>query len=297
MKRIVNACVFLVLLCCTVLGQEATKQDFSFVFMTDVHLKDDPEVLKSYRTAVNKINSLKPDFVLSGGDQVFDVMRGNVSKSDSLFRLFLEESKSLEAPLYTTVGNHELFGIYEVSPTDSTHSYYKLGMYQKYFGQPYYSFNYNGWHFIVLNSLDVKGYKFIESFDKEQLAWLEKDLKKISPETPLVIMTHVPLVSVQNQIQKPKDGISFGPSVVNKYELFEILKPYNLQLVLQGHIHYFEDILVDGKTHFISGGAIAGRPSWKGLNNGPRGFLYFEVKNNRFKYSFIDYENDNRIDF
>lgn len=292
--RFVNSFIFLIFLCCNAYSQSQNSQDFSFVFMTDVHLKNDSAILKSYRTAINRINALQPDFVLSGGDQVYDVMRGNEVKSDSLFRLFVDESKAIKAPLYTAVGNHELFGIYEVSPSDSTHKYYKLGMYKKYFGKPYYSFNHKGWHFVVLNSLDVEGYRYIESFDLEQLAWLEKDLKTISSKTPLVIMTHVPLVSIQNQIQKPKDGISYGPSVVNKYELFDLLKPYNLKLVLQGHIHYFEDILVDGKTHFISGGAIAGRPSWKGLQNGPRGFLHFEVKGNSFKYSFIDYENDKK---
>lgn len=297
MKTFSSFIVLLLVLVSDGYSQTAQSEDFSFVFMTDIHLKNEPLVLNSYRKVINQINEISPDFVLSGGDQVYDVMRGNEPKSDSLFSLFIKESKAIKAPIYPAVGNHELFGIYEESPSDSSHHYYKLGMYEKYFGKPYYSFDHKGWHFIVLNSLDVKGYKYIESFDQQQLSWLSEDLKTISPTTPIVIMTHIPLVSVQNQMKEPKDGISYGPSLVNKYKLFEILKPYNLKLVLQGHIHYFEDIMVDGKTRFISGGAVAGRPSWKGLQNGPRGFLSFKTHGDDFSYSFIDYEDNKEIKF
>lgn len=280
-----------------VAAQQDSKDDFSFVFMTDIHLKNEPLIVNSYRKAISKINALNPDFVLSGGDQVYDVMRGNEKKADSLFTFFKKESKAIKSPLYTSVGNHDLFGIYKESPSDSTHAYYKYALYEKYFGKTYYSFEHKGWHFVVLNVLDVKDQRYIASFDKAQLAWLEKDLKSISKETPVVIMLHIPIVSVQNQIDIPENEISEGPSVVNKKQLLDILKPYNLKIVLQGHLHYSEDIFVSGKTHYITGGAIAGRPSWRGLRNGPRGFLHFKVKNGEFEYSFIDYENNKETKF
>lgn len=263
---------------------------FSFVFMTDVHIKDDPQVLASYRRAMDSINRLQPDFVLSGGDQVFDVMRGNVAKSDSLFQLFLTESERIKAPVHTTVGNHELFGIYEVSPTDHTHPDYKYGMYERYFGPTYYSFGHKCWHIVVLNNLDVEGYRFYAGIDDAQLEWLAEDLKQLAPETPVIMMMHVPIVSVQNQYQLPENGISVGPNVAQKDKLMALIEQYNVKLVLQGHLHFLEDIHVLGRTRFITGGAIAGRPSWRGTNNGPRGFLHFQIDGEKISYRFVAYD-------
>lgn len=266
-------------------------QDFSFVFMTDVHIRDDAFTLTNYRNAIRQINDLQPDFVLSGGDQVFDVMRGDVDKSRKLFDLFVAESKAIKAPLYTTMGNHELFGIYKESPTDSTHRYYKYGMYQEYFGDPYYSFDHKGWHFIVLNNLDAGGYKFFAGFDEAQLRWLETDLARVGKDHPVVMMMHIPLVSVQNQYNLPAEGPSIGPHIIGKNKVMELIKTHNVRLVLQGHHHFWEDILVLGRTRFIIGGAIAGRPSWRGTENGPRSFLQFSIQNGDISYRNIAYEN------
>lgn len=268
------------------------EQSFSFVFMTDVHMKDDPDVLSSYRRAIDSINASTPDFVLSGGDQVFDVMRGNVAKSDSLFQLFVSETKRIQAPVHTAVGNHELFGIYEVSPTDHTHPDYKYGMYERYFGSPYYSFDHKGWHIVVLNNLDVDGYRFYSGIDDEQLEWLTEDLKGLAFGTPIIMMMHVPIISVQNQYRLPENNISTGPDVVNKDKLMALIEQHNVRLVLQGHLHFYEDIHVLGRTRFITGGAIAGRPSWRGTDNGPRSFLHFRIDGDNINYRFVAYDEN-----
>jgi 3',5'-cyclic-AMP phosphodiesterase len=296
MKAIINIRNFvwsiaLIFLSSSLSAQSKKENEFSFVFMSDIHIKHDPAILKSIRGVIDTVNKLKPDFLLSGGDQVYDVMRGNEKMADSLFTLFKEETKAFNAPVHTTVGNHELFGIYKESTTDSTHAYYKYALYEKYFGKTYRSFDHEGWHFVILNNLDVKGYEYIAKFGEDQLKWLQEDLKVVDKKTPVVLIMHVPLVSVQNQVQIPKNGLTTGPDVINKHRLLDMLKPYNLKLVLQGHYHWFEDIYVNDKTHFITGGAVAGRPSWRGTDNGPRGFLFFKVKGDSFSYDFIEYEN------
>lgn len=288
MKKFLS--LFLILAPCWLFSQST--QDFSFVFMTDVHIRDDGFALNNYRNAIRQINALQPAFVLSGGDQVFDVMRGDIDKSRKLFDLFQTESKALLAPLYTTVGNHELFGIYEESPTDSTHHYYKYGMYRAYFGEPYYSFDHEGWHFIVLNNLDAGGYKYFSSFDDAQLKWLEADLARVGRERPVVMMMHIPLVSVQNQYNLPEEGPSTGPQIIGKKRVMELIKEYDVRLVLQGHLHFWEDIQVLGRTRFITGGAIAGRPSWRGTTNGPRSFIHFTIQDGAISYRNIAYENN-----
>lgn len=140
---------------CTAYKSDSTR--FSFAFITDAHIKPDSVVVTAFSKVIDSINNAGVDFVISGGDQVYDVMRGNQAKSDSLFTLYKTLSSRIKAPVYNTVGNHELFGIYEESPEDSTHADYKYGMFERHFGDTYYAFNHKGWHFIVLNTLDVDG--------------------------------------------------------------------------------------------------------------------------------------------
>jgi len=265
-------------------------QNFSFVFLTDIHLRPDSVAGPAFDKVVQKVRKLNPDFVLSGGDQVYDVMRGNKAHADSLFSFYAEQSKRFGKPVYNTVGNHELFAIYDVSPEDSSHPDYKDGMFKRYFGKTYYSFHHKGWQFIVLNVLDVENYKYIGRVDEAQLDWLKEELSRIPRETPIVLTVHIPLVSAYTDIYPPANGFPKGPAVSNRNAVLDAFKEHNLKFVLQGHLHWFEDLNIEGKTRFITGGAVAGRPSWKGNRHGPRGFLKFNVKGDQATYEFIAYE-------
>jgi len=131
--------------CLCVETVSAQNDNFTFVFMTDMHLRPDPVVEKAFNKVVQRIEKIKPDFVLSGGDQIFDIMRGNRAKGDSLFTYYIAQTRRFKVPVYNCVGNHDLFGIYEESPENSLHPDYKLGMFKRYLGKPYYSFNHKGW--------------------------------------------------------------------------------------------------------------------------------------------------------
>lgn len=283
-------CVFLVVLTFSFPKVFAQSEDFSFLFMTDMHLRPDSVVEKAFDKVVTKVKEIKPDFVLSGGDQIFDIMRGNKSKGDSLFSYYKKQTARFNVPVYNCVGNHDLFGIYKESPEDSTHADYKLGMYKRYLGKPYYSFNHKGWHFIVLNVLDVENFKYIGRVDDEQLNWLSEDLRSVAAETSIVVMTHIPLVTTYHDLNLPKEGFPTEPPVINRNIVLDKFKNHNLKLVLQGHIHWFEDLNIAGKTRYITGGAVSGRPTWRGYNHGQRGFLKFDVQGGEAKYEFIAYE-------
>jgi len=266
--------------------------DFTFVFLTDIHLRPDSIAAPAFDKVVEKVKEINPDFILSGGDQVYDVMRGNLAKSDSLFSFYAEQSKRFGKPVYNCVGNHELFAIYDVSPEDSTHTDYKDGMFKRYFGDPYYSFEHKGWQFIVLNVLDVENYRYVGRVDEAQLEWLREELSRIPKDRPIVLTVHIPLVSAFTDIYPPSYGWPKGPGVSNRNEVLEAFKDHQLKWVLQGHLHWFEDLNIENKTRFVTGGAVAGRPSWKGNRHGPRGFLKFEVSGDQATYEFIAYEEE-----
>jgi uncharacterized sulfatase len=87
-------------------AQAKSSDTFSFAFMTDIHLDYSSATLEDFSRATGKLNSLKPDFVLTGGDNVRDVRRARGSFADSLYNLYLTEVKKLEMPVYTAFGNH-----------------------------------------------------------------------------------------------------------------------------------------------------------------------------------------------
>jgi 3',5'-cyclic AMP phosphodiesterase CpdA len=268
-----------------------SETDFSFVFMTDIHLK--PESLPAFGMVIDTINKMDVDFVLTGGDLVYDVLRGNKVKSDALFDLYKEASAKINVPVYHCIGNHELFGIYEESVEDSLHPDYLYGMYERHLGKTYYSFDHKGWHFVVLNSIEEENQRYVGSISKEQLDWLQQDLKTVDQKTPIAFVSHIPLVSTFPQIYPKPSNVGGYQGLRNQDQLMEIVKNHNLKLVLQGHLHWLEDLNVMGKTRYITGGAIAGRPSWKGKRHGEEGFLKIKVIEDEISWEFIDYGWDN----
>ena len=79
-----------------------------------------------------------------------------------------------------------------------------------------------------------------------------------------------------------------GLVVENAREVLDLFEGHTLRLVLQGHLHYLEDIEVNG-THFITAGAVSGR-WWSGSNHGvEEGFLMIYVKGDEFSWEYVDY--------
>lgn len=259
---------------------------FEFVFLTDIHLKPEMDAPKGFQMAIDRVNRLNPDFVLTGGDLVFDAMRGNQQRCDSLFTLYTDMSKGFKMPVYHCLGNHDLFAIYDESPEKESHPDYKYGMFERYLGKTYYSFDHKGWHFIVLNSLEVTAdKKYRGYFHQEQLSWLKQDLEMVDKSTPIVVVSHIPLINSRNQVT----GGSGNPNVENAFEVFQMTENYNLKLILQGHIHWKEYGLVNDRFHYLTGGSIAGN-GWKGRrHNTKEGFVRVKVTGDEFSWEYIDH--------
>src|SRR5262245_8935040 len=151
MRTIFRFCFFLLLFPVCAFSQQAgkTADEFSFIFMTDIHLQPELGAVTAFKKAIDTANKIDADFVMTGGDLVYDVLRGP-SRADSLFQLYKQTIKGLNKPVYHVIGNHELFGIYPESTISPQNPDYKYGMFQRYLGDTYYSFDHKGWHFIAL---------------------------------------------------------------------------------------------------------------------------------------------------
>ncbi len=264
-------------------------EEFSFVFMTDIHVKPELRAAEGFARAIDTINALNPDFVITGGDNIFDALQAGYGRADSLYFLFDSLSKRLEMPLYNTIGNHEGFGLYPASGIDPSHELYGKKMYENRIGDRYYSFDHKHWHFIVLDGI---GYtpdrKYIGIIDSLQLEWLKADLEA-NKDKPIAISTHIPLLSVGQQVfGKPTSAFSTSEIIMNAKEVRELLEQYNVKLVLQGHLHMLEDVLYNG-IHYVTGGAVCAR-WWLGPRNGmEEGFLKIDVSGEQFSWKYIDY--------
>lgn len=264
--------------------------DFSFVFMTDIHVTRERHATEGLIQAIDTINKLAPDFVLTGGDNIMDALGQTFSRSDSLYALFSETIKKLNMPWYSTMGNHEVFGLYEKSGVDPSHEEYGKKLYEDRIAKRYYSFDHKNWHFVVLDAIGFTDDRhYYGHIDDEQLEWLKKDLEETGTERPVVVSTHIPLLSVGEQIMVgPTAAFDQGSIVVNANDVREILEQYNTKIVLQGHLHFLEDINYNG-IHYITGGAVSAQ-WWQGPRFGmEEGFLEVNVSGDDFTWKYIDY--------
>ena len=278
-----------VVLCMAGCSQREVKQDFTFAFLTDIHMTPEKNAPAGFQQAIDSVNALKPDFVITGGDLIMDALGQTRGKADSLYLLYENLIKGFKMPVYNTIGNHELFAFYnrDIEPTDPD---YGDRMFRKYLGDPWRSFDYKGWHFILLKSIEQtesRGYKGMIS--PEQIEWLKNDLAMVDPKTPVVVSTHIPFITVYDQWQNGGQYVNGAGSVItNGKEVMELLRTRNLKLILQGHQHYLEDIYVDG-VHIITGGAVSS--AWWGGPNGTlqEGFLLVRVTGEQIEWEYKDY--------
>jgi hypothetical protein len=193
-------------------------------------------------------------------------------------------------PVFNTMGNHEIYGIYEVSGADTTNPEYGEKMFEKRLGKLYSSFDHKGWKFMILNSVENTGRNsYIGKIDDAQIEWIKDELRNTDPKVPIVISTHIPFITASTQRHVGTTVANDSSSVIyNGKEVLDLFKGHNLKLVLQGHLHSIEDIYIDG-THFVTGGAVSGA-WWQGPNVGTEeGYMLIRVKNNNISWDYIDY--------
>ncbi|MFV0590750.1 MAG: metallophosphoesterase family protein [Draconibacterium sp.] len=270
--------------------KQVQPDDFSFVFMTDIHVTEERNATKGLIQAIDTINSLAPDFVLTGGDNIMDALAQTYERSDSLYSLFTQTTGKLNMPLYSTLGNHEVFGLYKKSGVDPSHNEYGKKMYENKIAKRYYSFDHKKWHFIVLDGIGTtEDRHYYGHVDEEQLNWLKKDLEQTGKNRPVVVSIHIPLLSIGAQIMEgPTKALSESSVVTNAHEVIELLEQYNTKLILQGHLHFLEDIEYNG-IHYITGGAVSAQ-WWQGARFGmEEGFLKIDISGDDFKWRYIDF--------
>jgi Icc protein len=269
----------------------AGSQDFTFLFITDTHLQPELNAAQGCDQCFKKARTIKSDFVLQGGDHVFDALAVNGSRATSVFDLYAKTEQDLGMKIHHTLGNHDCFGIVSSSGVAESDPLYGKKMFEARFGKTYYSFDHKGVHFIVLDSIGITSDRSYEGrVDAAQLDWLKSDLAGLAPSTPIIVAIHIPLVTAfSSYIPVPAaEPKHHGLSVINAYEVIALLEGHNVLGVLQGHTHVNERVVWKG-IPYITGGAVCGN-WWHGTRMGtPEGFTVVRVEQGKLSTTYETY--------
>ncbi|MBC8134782.1 MAG: metallophosphoesterase [Fibrella sp.] len=273
----------------------AEPQKFSFVHITDTHIQPELGAAEGVKKAFDAIRALKekPAFALIGGDIVMDVALVDRPRSDLLYDLWNKAAAELSLPLYYTVGNHDVYAIGGKTPVAADDPEFGKGMWQKRTGvkNRYDTFDFGGWRFVTLDSVGVAaGGKWWGEIDPEQIRWLDDLLRKTGKEQPVVFLTHIPVLTMFGlYTEGTTQALTEQTIVRNGKEFAELIRPYNVKAVFQGHTHVVEACDYLG-TRYITGGAVCGE-WWKGPRLGvhPEGFTVATVDGKTISHRYVPY--------
>jgi len=201
-------------------GVAAAKGELSFVQISDSHIGFDkaanPDVTATLDAAIAKINALEtpPEFVLHTGDL------SHLSKP-SEFDTLDQKLKALR-----TDRIHYVPGEHDVLNDNGEQFRERYGKGSK--GDGWYSFDQKGVHFIgLVNVMNLKA-GGLGSLGKNQLEFIEDDVKHLKSSTPIVVFAHIPLWSVYPE---------WGWGTDDGAQALGYLKRFGSVSVLNGHIH------------------------------------------------------------
>lgn len=219
----------------------------------------------------------------------FGVSVGDIVGDDlSLFPGYRAVMSQLGLPWFNVMGNHDMN--YDASEDMFTSETFKVN-----FGPSTYAFNHGDAHFIILDDIlypdprDNAGYW--GGFRKDQLDFVENNLRQVDKGKLIVLFMHIPLFE--------ENGDSFRDE--DRERLLRILSPFENTLSFSAHTHYMKQVFFgeeDGFTgskphhHFNvgtpSGDWYSGKWNEEGIpeaimrDGSPKGYLYLSIEGNRY---------------
>jgi Icc protein len=271
-----------------------TPRDFSFVHLTDMHVTPKRWGDKGYRQCIESVRDLKPRpaFALMGGDLAFDGCYTPRADFEEQIRLYKEVSGGLGIPYYNCMGNHDVLGwsSRRKVPASDPELGKKMIMDRLEWEKSYYSFDYGGWHFAVLDCIHAKQFDHGPAYEPrigpEQLEWLAYDLGGAG-DRPKVCVTHIAAFCNMGQYNSdPTRKAMDGHMVLwDNKDLRLVLQRHNVKALLQGHSHRIEQYNFRD-VWYITSPAVSGA-WWGGTWGGKdQGYTLFHCKGDQLTWEF-----------
>ncbi|MFC4811955.1 PQQ-binding-like beta-propeller repeat protein [Paenibacillus sp. GCM10023250] len=239
---------------------ESRNPNFEFAGIADVHVQAGTTNNRERFTGqLAQLNALtgSPAFITISGD----ITNG---ASDGEFSDFLASTATSKLPVYPAVGNHDFTGGADFSA--------RIDRYRTYLGPEWYSYDYAGKHFIVLeNNLGMR--------EADQLNWLKADLKLTGKKQEIVVITHRPFNNPQT------------PDAAEAKKYIDLLGQYNTRLVLMGHTHV-NDVATDT---IPSANHVVTNSSSYTIDQTPNGFRVVSFKGGQETHPYKMYGVDKNL--
>jgi outer membrane protein assembly factor BamB len=209
---------------------------------------------------IRQLNQLTgaPAFVVVAGDLTNDA-------TDAEFQDYRASTATSKLPVWPAMGNHEFTG----GPDYRT----RINTYRRHLGPEWYSFNYGGRHFVILEN-------HLGFSQPDQLKWLEQDLERHAEDREVVVVVHKPL----NAPQTPSPAADTG-------QYLDLLARYDTVLVLMGHTHV-NDVardVIPGARHVVT------NSSSYTIDQTPNGFRLVTFRGREERHPFKMYNVDRSL--
>ena len=208
-----------------------------FAQVSDSHLgftgPPNPDVADTFGTAIGRINNLgyAPDFVIHTGDITHLSSPGQFDQAKQML-------SGLKTPhVFTVPGEHD-------SVDDAGQKYRSVfGAGSR--GDGWYSFDIAGVHVIALvNTLNLKK---LGHLGADQLEFVEKDVAGLSSDTPIIVISHIPLFAMYPD---------WGWGTDDAVQALGYLRRFSSVTCLNGHVHQMFS-KTEGNVTFYSGTTTA----------------------------------------
>ncbi len=213
------------------LRRQAEPNAFEAILFADTQPQTEAEIDYIRDKVVAELIGTEARFGMTMGDIMYDDM--------SLFPRLIDIIGQIGIPWYNVPGNHEL-------NFKAENDKYSLETFKRFFGPPYYSFEYGGAHFFVLDNIEYKGNGesdpgdvrgsggYIANLGKRQLRWLERELAYVPNDALVFLAMHSPLETY----------VADAPGVTtqDRRALFKLLEGRPNLYAVAGHTHTTEHL-------------------------------------------------------
>ncbi len=265
----------------------AMKDSFRLLVFGDPQTYTLEEVSFLHKGIISELKDVRGvDFGISLGDLVGDNL--------DLHHSYISAVKDVGIPWYNALGNHdENYDVKADSLSDES--------FEKSFGPATYSFNHGMVHVIILDDIlypDPRdGIGYWGGFRKDQLAFIENDLRFVPKDRLIILAFHIP-------IGENAGDDSFRDE--DRMKLFELLRDFPHTLTLSAHSHAQNQVFftasdgwLQGKWHHqynvaaSCGSWYSGRLDTNGIpvstmdDGTPKGYAFINISKNQYT---IDYK-------
>jgi len=199
---------------------------------------------EEFSQLVDLIITEEPDIVIMTGDYVLVVSEDHSANLVAWERFTnITDRLGHYAPIYGLIGNHDTSAY-----TGTIRLEYFFDAFEMY-DEPstYFSFDYAGVHFTLLNSEE----QYIEGrITGAQYDWLVDDLTDTTNSMKFVF-AHQPMYPLRHI------GSALDRNMTEMNRLQQLFEDKNVTLFAAGHDHLFDRLTVNGVVHIIAGGGGA----------------------------------------